>query len=102
MRKIKQGDCDWADIPRTDGLILSADWVGKWAIVPAIGSTATVSGTMELSTDLFYFQRRITPTDTLACPVGSYILVTQISNATLAFSSEISQQKIAIVAQGIV
>ena len=70
--------------------------------MPAIGSAATASGNMTLSTDLYYFQRRITPANTLACPVGSYILVTQISNATLAFSSEISQEKISIIAQGII
>lgn len=102
MRKIKQGDSDWADIPRTDGEVLGVGWVGSWAIVPAIGSPATVGGSMTPSADNFYFQRRITPTDTLACPVGSYLLITQISNASMQFSSEISQEKIGIVAQGIV
>jgi hypothetical protein len=100
-RTIKQGDNDWADIPRTDGLILTSDWVGTWAIVTAVGATATVSGTMPLSTDNYYFQRRITPANTLACPVGNYLLVTQIKNDALQFSQEISHERIAIVAQGI-
>lgn len=108
MRKIRQGDNDWADIPRTDGLPMDGvgTWVGSWAIIPAVGEAAIVSGVMALSLDNMYFQRRITPADTLACPVlptgQNYILVTQIKNDGILFSQEISHEKISIIAQGIV
>jgi hypothetical protein len=81
---------------------MDANWSGKWAIVTALGTTPLVSGTMAKSGDNMSFQQRITPTNTLAVPVGTYILITQIDNSTLAYSSEITQTKIQITTQGIV
>jgi hypothetical protein len=102
MRKIIQGDSDWEDIRRTDGEAMSEDWVGVWAIVPKLGVAPVASGSMTLSDDQYSFYRRTSPVDTAAVPPGKYILVKQISNPSLQFSSEISQEKIEIVEQGIV
>jgi hypothetical protein len=102
MRKITQGDNDWADVARTDGLPVSASAIGRWAIVAKLGGVPVAEGQLYPAEDLSCFLRRLSPEDTMI-PKGRYILVTQIKDDNLVYpySSEVGQEPIEIVAQGI-
>ena len=103
--KKKAGDSIWIDVT---GEALStvdetwANWTGSWAIVPALGSAAVLSGAMTKGTDIGVFRIRIGATAMAAIPAGSYILVVQVENSTVDYVQEIAQEKLTLTAQGIV
>lgn len=92
MIRINAGDSWWEDIDRVDGEPLPDDAVGAWAIVTVLGAQAAASGSMTLAEDATCMRLRIAPDDTDDISPGMYLLVKQISSASLAMSTELVEQ----------
>lgn len=93
--------CD--EIPTFD-----VNWGGSWAIVSSLDDVSDgndivtlASGTLAISGDTTKLEMRIAPADTQIIPVGSYILVVEVVNATIGFSNEIMQDDFDVTEQGI-
>ena len=82
---------------------LDADWTGTWAVVDALGcgGSTMATGALSLASDFKTMQMRIAPTDTESITEGSYILVVQIENTTIAYRDEVMQDAFVVKAQGI-
>lgn len=103
--KKKQGESIWFSaeaegLPElTEQLTLAwGTWTGKWALVSKAGGVAVLSGTLDRSATVGTFEATIGASETVAVPVGSYLLVCQADNASVDFSSEFAELAIDIAA----
>lgn len=71
-------------------------WTGKWALVPAAGGTAVLSGYLDRSDTVGTFEGRIGASETVSVPVGKYNLVCQADNTTVDFSDEFAKSALEI------
>lgn len=102
MYRIIQGDNFSLNISSPSIPVFDGDYTGAWAIVPELGSAATVSGTMSKSGDQTKFQLRITPAQTAGITPGRYYLCCQVSSTALGFKREVLQAVFQVLPQGIV
>lgn len=103
--KKKQGDSIWIDV--TGDTLSTVDevwnnWTGSWAIAATIGGVPVASGNMTKGTTIGAFQIRIGASVMKDVAVGKYYLIVQVENTTVDYRQEIAQEKLEIVAQGIV
>lgn len=103
--KKKHGDSIWLDITAKSANLIDsvwANWVGSWAISPAIGDTPVISGTLAKDPDVLgKFYLRIGKAQAALLSVGTYFLTIQVDNATVDYCQEIAQEKVTIAEQGI-
>ena len=96
-----QGDNLGYDFKNADGSIFDDNWYGKWAIMPGLGKPPTMEYDLERSADDLTFMFRLTPTLSTQLPVGSYVLVIEMSNDLLEYNQELLQEPLKIAKQGI-
>jgi len=103
--KKKQGDSLWVDVTGSAMTTVDAtwaNWTGTWAIVPAIGGTPELSGTMTKdATEIGKFYVRIGASQMAILAVGTHYLVCQVTNSTVDYVQEVVQEKLTIITQGI-
>lgn len=81
--------------------LFDADWGGRWAIVPEIGSPAVAAGVLTVAADNRSLLLKIRPGDTLAVTPRQYLLVVEVTNTVLEFCKEIKREPFLIEALGI-
>jgi hypothetical protein len=96
-----QGDSYGYDFTSTSLGTFDDNWYGNWAIVQALGDAPVSSGVMNRSLDQTAMELRIKPSDTDPIPVGTYILVVELSNDAIEFNKEVMQDQFKITAQGV-
>ncbi len=100
---IIQGDSYAYDFSSPSVPTFDGDWSGTWGIVDVlgVGNNVLATGALAISTDSTKLEMRIAPADTDSIPVGSYILVVEITNSAAGFNQEVMQDKLTITAQGV-
>lgn len=103
IHTIKQGDSLWLDITGTidDVDTVWANWAGLWAIVPAIGGTATASGSLTKTVTTGKFRFNLPTAVSAALAVGEYFLILQVENTSVDYRQEIAQDRLTVKTQGI-
>ena len=78
-------------------------WEGVWAIVDKLGDggVTLATGPMVSSVDGSAMELRILPANTAPIPALDYVLVAQLTNASIGFQKEVMQDKFTIIPQGI-
>jgi len=102
--KLKHGNALWSSVTASNLELVDTvwdSWTGRWAIVPALGEAAVLSGTLDKNTDLGKFILRINSTQMRTLTVRKYILVCEAVNSALDYEFEFAQEPITIEAQGI-
>jgi len=102
--KLKHGNALWANVTASS-LDLVDDvwesWEGVWAIVPALGEAAVLSGALEKTAELGKFVLRVTSTQMATLSVRKYILVCEAVNSAIDYKFEFAQEPLTIELQGI-
>ena len=102
--KRKQGDSIWVDVTGEsieDIDAVWANWEGQWAIVTELGAAPVLSGDMIRTDTPGLFYARVGASLTGALAVRKYIMVFQVSNASVDYRQEVAHETLEITAQGI-